>query len=81
MSGRLRAVEQLRGVFTELHTVGIRDQVSFAFARSVIDPAGRPRDGEAAGQAFDVMLDRLPWWAEALSAPRAARLCRENRPD
>ena len=81
ISGGLRAVEQLRGVFAELHAVGIRDQVSFAFARSAFDPAGKPRDGEAVGQAFDVMFDRLSWWAEALSSARAERPYREKRPD
>jgi NAD(P)H-dependent FMN reductase len=81
ISGGLRAVEQLRGVFAELHAVGIRDQVSFAFARSAFDPGGKPRDSEAVGQAFDVMFDRLSWWAEALSSARAKRPYREKRPD
>ena len=81
ISGGLRAVEQLRGVFAELHAVGIRDQVSFAFARSAFDSTGRPKDGEGVGQAFDVMVDRLSWWAETLSSARAQRPYREKGPD
>jgi NAD(P)H-dependent FMN reductase len=38
LSGGLRAVEQLRIVFAELHTVTIRDTVSFHGARARFDP-------------------------------------------
>ena len=72
ISGGLRAVEPLRGVFAELHAVTIRDTVSFALAWEAFDGAGQPKDPEAA-RAADRMLDQLAWWAETLRAGRAAR--------
>ena len=44
ISGGLRAVEHLRGVFAELHTVGVRDTVSFAGAWKRFGPDGMLRD-------------------------------------
>jgi NAD(P)H-dependent FMN reductase len=44
VSGGLRAVEQLRLVFAELHAVTIRDGVSFAMAWNRFDEAGEPVD-------------------------------------
>lgn len=72
ISGGLRAVEQLRLVFTELHAVGIRDQVSFANARSRFDPDGHLLDPDAPGEAMAVMLRSLHWWAQALRHARGA---------
>lgn len=73
ISGGLRAVEHLRGVFAELHAVGIRETVSFAAAWEQFDDDGRPKHAEAVGAAADRMLDQLVWWAQALRAGRAAR--------
>jgi NAD(P)H-dependent FMN reductase len=73
MSGGLRAVEPLRVVFAELHTVTIRNTVSFHFAREQFDEHGTPRDPDAVNAAADVLLDQLAWWAQALRAARAAR--------
>ncbi|GAB3681181.1 NADPH-dependent FMN reductase [Salinisphaera aquimarina] len=70
ISGGLRAVEQLRTVFAELHAVSVRDQVSIAFAGRAFDEAGRPRDAQGVGEAFAVMLDRLVWWSDALAQVR-----------
>ena len=42
LSGGLRAVEQLRIVFAELHTVTIRDTVSFHGAHAQFDQRGTP---------------------------------------
>src|SRR5690606_17434234 len=42
ISGGLRAVEQLRLVFAELHAVTIRDTVSFHIARRQFDEQGEP---------------------------------------
>lgn len=74
VSGGLRAVEHLRGVFAELHAVGIRDGVSFANVRGCFGPDGRPVDPEGTGQALALMLARLGWWARAL------RRAREEQP-
>ncbi|MFP3921860.1 MAG: NADPH-dependent FMN reductase [Dichotomicrobium sp.] len=73
ISGGLRAVEHLRGVFAELHAVGIRDGVSFANVRSRFGEDGRLLDPEAAQQAAAHMLAHLTWWAQTLKDGRQAR--------
>ncbi|MFD6419356.1 NADPH-dependent FMN reductase [Streptomyces sp. NPDC060194] len=73
MSGGLRAVEQLRQVFAEMHAVTLRDTVSFHNARGHFDEDGRHRDPAAPDAAAKTMLDQLAWWAEALRTARAAR--------
>jgi NAD(P)H-dependent FMN reductase len=70
VSGGLRAVEQLRLVFAELHAVAIRDSVSFANAGSLFGAAGGPPPG--ADEAMSIMLVRLSWWAAALRNARKA---------
>ncbi|MFI5715495.1 NADPH-dependent FMN reductase [Nocardia sp. NPDC051750] len=69
ISGGLRAVEHLRGVFAELHAVTVRDTVSFH------NPWGQPDalGGAEAETAAKTLLDQLVWWGEALRAARAAR--------
>lgn len=63
-SGGLYAVEQLRSVFTELHTVTLRNGVSI----NLLDEAPEDRD-----RAAGLMLDQLGWWGLALREARAAR--------
>lgn len=65
-SGGLRAVEQLRLVFAELHATTVRDGVMFANAREAFDEAGEPRDAGRAGRAMAGMLSALEWWAAVL---------------
>lgn len=72
ISGGLRAVEHLRGVFAELHTVGIRDTVSFAGAWKRFGPDGMLREPADAERSMATLLSRLHWWAEALSKARNA---------
>ncbi|HZX39614.1 MAG TPA: NAD(P)H-dependent oxidoreductase [Streptomyces sp.] len=60
----LYAVEQLRSVFTELHTVTLRNGVSI----NLLDEASQDRD-----RAAELMLDQLGWWGLALREARAAR--------
>ena len=72
ISGGLRAVEQLRLVFAELHTVTIRDAVSFAGAWEQFDEAGRLLHPERHQRAMAAMLARLRWWATALRNARIA---------
>jgi len=72
ISGGLRAVEQLRLVFAEVHAVAIRDSVSFANARAAFDAGGRLLDPDAPRLAMATMLRHLHWWAAALRAARAA---------
>ncbi|MFF3378946.1 NADPH-dependent FMN reductase [Streptomyces sp. NPDC002680] len=73
MGGGLRAVEQLRQVFAELHAVTVRESVSFHNAWDRFDTDGRPRDAEDATGAAKVMLDRLVWWGHALREARTER--------
>jgi NAD(P)H-dependent FMN reductase len=72
LSGGLRAVEQLRQVFAELHVVTVRDAVSFHQAPGQFDEAGRLRQPAAAEAAAAVMLDQLVWWGDVLRDARRA---------
>jgi NAD(P)H-dependent FMN reductase len=70
MAGGLRAVEQLRQVFAELHAVTVRDTVSFHGAHGCFDDAGRPHEPSGCAAAAKTMLDQLAWWARALRHAR-----------
>lgn len=72
MGGGLRAVEQLRLVFAELHAVGVRDSVSFHGAHTVFD-GDRPADSTVSDSAAANMLGQLEWWGTALRSARAQR--------
>ncbi|QBI19567.1 NADPH-dependent oxidoreductase [Egibacter rhizosphaerae] len=65
----IRAVEQLRQVFGELHAVTTRDAVSVNLEH--VDRRGHPTlpGCEAAAK---VCLDQLAWWAHALREARRA---------
>ncbi|GAA2817634.1 NAD(P)H-dependent oxidoreductase [Saccharopolyspora taberi] len=71
MGGGLRAVEQLRLVFAELHATTVRDTVSFHNAWDRFDESGVPVD-EGCNAAAKGMLNQLTWWARALRGARAA---------
>lgn len=71
ISGGLRAVEQLRLVFAELHAVTVRDSVSFAGAREQFDASGALRSPERFERSMDAMLRRLRWWAVSLAHARS----------
>lgn len=71
VSGGLRAVEQLRTVFAELHAVTIRDSVSFASAWEQFDATGSLRNPERAQRGMKILLNRLHWWAVALRTARS----------
>jgi NAD(P)H-dependent FMN reductase len=73
MGGGLRAVEQLRQVFAELHAVTVRDTVSFHGAWTQFDSEGRPKDPERYEKAAQSMLDQLAWWGQALREARSQR--------
>ncbi|MFP1625904.1 NADPH-dependent FMN reductase [Streptomyces sp. 5K101] len=60
----LYAVEQLRSVFTELHTVTLRNGVS-------VDLLAESPEDRVAG--VTPMLDQLRWWGLALREARALR--------
>lgn len=69
-SGGIRAAEQLRLVFGELHAVPIRETLSFHQAPSCFGPDGTPVDPTTA-HAAGLLLDHLSWWARALRDARA----------
>lgn len=73
VSGGLRAVEQLRQVFAEVHAVAIRDSVSFQNFWEIFGMDGQPKNQESCGAAAKSMLDQLAWWGHALRAARAQR--------
>lgn len=66
ISGGLRAVEQLRQVFAEMHAVTVRDTVSFHNAGAHFDDRGQHTDPAAPDAAAKSMLDQLAWWGHAL---------------
>lgn len=70
VSGGLRAVEPLRGVFAELHAVTIRETVSFTMCWGLFDDTGALKDPAAAEVAAKALLEQLAWWAHALRTAR-----------
>jgi NAD(P)H-dependent FMN reductase len=73
MSGGLRAVEQLRLVFSEMHATTIRDTVSFHGIWDLFGPDGLPKNPTGCDAAAKTMLDQLAWWAHALRDAKAIR--------
>ncbi|MFF7752390.1 NADPH-dependent FMN reductase [Streptomyces sp. NPDC007971] len=73
LGGGLRAVEQLRLVFAELHSVTVRDSVSLHGPWSGLGEDGSPRDAAVCAGAAKGMLGQLAWWGRALRAARADR--------
>ncbi|MGP4015913.1 NADPH-dependent FMN reductase [Saccharopolyspora sp. 5N708] len=73
ISGGLRAVEQLRQVFAELHAVTVRDSVSFHDAHGRFDETGNPKDSTGPAAAAKTMLDQIVWWARAAAEARIRR--------
>lgn len=69
IAGGLRAVEQLRLVFAEVHTVTVRHVVSLHWVHDLFDGNGMLTDHRAPAAA-DKMLAQLAWWGRA---PRNAR--------
>jgi NAD(P)H-dependent FMN reductase len=70
ISGGLRAVEQLRLVFAELHAMTIRDGVCFANVWSSSTRRARLLDADRPEKAMATMLAQLHWWASALRHAR-----------
>jgi NAD(P)H-dependent FMN reductase len=72
ISGGIRAVEQLRQVFAELHAVTMRDSVSFAAAWEQFDEGGNLLQPQRAERTMATMLRHLRWWSIALRTARMA---------
>ncbi|MEV5878791.1 NAD(P)H-dependent oxidoreductase [Streptomyces sp. NPDC052101] len=73
LGGGLRAVEQLRLVFAELHATTVRDSVSLHGPWSGLGEDGTPRDAAVCAGAVKGMLGQLTWWGRALRSARAER--------
>ncbi|GHA77853.1 NADPH-dependent FMN reductase [Streptomyces termitum] len=73
LSGGMRAIEQLRSVFAELHAVPLRDSVNFPHVYGRFGEDGEPVDAPEAEAAAKKLLDQLLWWADALREARARR--------
>ncbi|MFE9022965.1 NADPH-dependent FMN reductase [Streptomyces sp. NPDC007808] len=71
LSGGLRAVEQLRPVYAEMHAVTVRDVVSFHTAWEQFGEDGKPVDESGPAGAAKVLLDQLAWWGTVLREGRA----------
>lgn len=67
------AVQQLRVVFAELHTVAVRDEVALDLIDVNAMQEAMPRAADPIDPTITIMLDQLVWWSEALRAGRAAR--------
>ncbi|MCO1659065.1 NADPH-dependent FMN reductase [Pseudonocardia humida] len=65
----LRAAEQLRLVFGELHVQVLRDTVCLGLEDGALDENGWVCDPGAV-RALELALDRLAWWGTALRAAR-----------
>lgn len=72
LAGGLRAVEQLRPVFAEVHAITVRDTVSFHNAWAAFDAEGQPKDPDGCNAAAKTMLDQLAWWGTVLRDARTA---------
>lgn len=73
ISGGLRAVEQLRQVYAEMHAVTLRDTVSFAMVHDCFGADGVLKDPAGPDTAATALLDRLAWWALALKDAKTVR--------
>lgn len=71
VSGGLRAVEQLRPVFAELHVVTMQAAVSLPFVWDLIDEHGDLHPPDGAASAAGKVLRQLTWWARTLRRAKA----------
>jgi NAD(P)H-dependent FMN reductase len=70
ISGGIRAVEQLRLVFAELHAATMQHSVSFASAWEQFDKDGKLIHPERAERSMATLLRQLHWWSVALRNAR-----------
>jgi len=73
ISGGLRAVEQLRLVFAELHAVTVQAAVSLPHVWDLFDEDGHLRQPDHPGSAAATLLRQLAWWARALREAKVQR--------
>ncbi len=68
--GGIRAAEQLRQVFAELHAVSLRDGMSFHGPSDYQELTNEPGDATSAHIAAKAMFEQLSWWGHALAEAR-----------
>ena len=73
VAGGLRAVEQLRQVFPELHAMTVRDSVSFPSAWDLFNDDGHLHEPERPRRTLKRMLTQLDWWARTLGEGRKVK--------
>jgi NAD(P)H-dependent FMN reductase len=71
ISGGLRAVEQLRSIFAELHVVTMQAAVSLPYIWEQLDGHGNLRQPQRAASAAATLLRQLTWWADGLRHAKA----------
>ncbi|HEY0050007.1 MAG TPA: NAD(P)H-dependent oxidoreductase [Pyrinomonadaceae bacterium] len=70
ISGGIRAVEQLRQVFCELHAMTVRDSVHLPNAWRQFDKDGNIVKPQVPEKMFSDTVRQLKWWANALREAR-----------
>jgi NAD(P)H-dependent FMN reductase len=70
MSGGIRAVEQLRQVFAEMHAVCIRAGVILPNAWNLFGAKGELLQPDVVEKSMTTVLLQLEWWATALKNAR-----------
>lgn len=73
MAGGVRAVEHLRQIFAEFHSVGMKDIVTFPRVLEHFDAEGTFVPDSGCTAAAKLMLDQLAWWADALREAKTRR--------
>ncbi|MEV0526091.1 NAD(P)H-dependent oxidoreductase [Streptomyces sp. NPDC050439] len=70
VGGGLRSVEHLRQIFSEVHSMTVRESLSFHNAWADFEKEGEPVSPEGSDAAAEKLLDRLVWWADVLREAR-----------
>ncbi|MFE9043939.1 NADPH-dependent FMN reductase [Streptomyces sp. NPDC007818] len=73
ISGGIRAVEQLRQIYAEMHAVTVRDGVVLPNAHGQFDEDGNFKDPTGPENGAKLMLDQLAWWGRALKEAKSVR--------
>lgn len=71
ITGGLQSIDALRSVFTEFHSVPLRDSITFANFWESFDHDGRPVDVERTSAFARGFLNQLNWWGRLLRQARA----------
>lgn len=73
ITGGMQSIDALRSVFTEFHSVPLRDSITFANFWETFDHDGRPHDVERIAKLANGLLVQLAWWGRTLRQARTER--------